>query len=78
MTRMVGDSITQQVRPRLAHRLEKIGKPLVVEDATPMITNGVTAQALKLIFYGQGRRSFRLVEPFLRSVSTGTATRGPG
>lgn len=32
---------------------EKIGKPLVVEDATPIITNDVTAQALKVRFLGR-------------------------
>jgi hypothetical protein len=52
---MVGtDSITQQVQTALWRIApEKVGKPLVVEEATPMITNGVTAQALKLIFYGK-------------------------
>jgi HEAT repeats len=52
---MVGnDSITQQVQTALWRIApERVGKPLVVEDATPMITNGVTAQALKLIFYGK-------------------------
>jgi len=32
---------------------EKVGKPLVVEEATPMIANGVTTEALKLTFYGK-------------------------
>ena len=32
---------------------EKVGKPLVVENATPIATNGITAQALKLVFYGK-------------------------
>lgn len=52
---MVGsDSITQQVQTALWRIApEKVGKPLVVEEATPMITNGVTAQALKLIFNGK-------------------------
>lgn len=54
---MVGsDSITQQVQTvlwRIAP--EKVGKPLVVEEATPMITNGVTAQALKVIINGKRR-----------------------
>lgn len=48
------DSITQQVQTALwRFAPEKVGKPLVVEDATPMITNGVTAQALKLMFLGK-------------------------
>ena len=52
---MIGrDSITQQVETALWRIApEKVGKPLVVEDATPMITNGVTAEALKLTFYGE-------------------------
>lgn len=52
---MVGTaSITQQVTTALWRIApEKIGKPLVVEQATPMITNGVTAQALKLIYSGK-------------------------
>jgi len=32
---------------------EKVGKPLVVEEATPMIVNGMTTEALKLLFYGK-------------------------
>ena len=49
-----GDSITQHVQTTLWRIApEKVGKPLVVEEATPMITNGVTAQALKLIFNGK-------------------------
>jgi hypothetical protein len=35
---------------------EKIGRPIVVEDSTPMIANGVTTQALTLLFLG-GRRT---------------------
>jgi hypothetical protein len=52
---MVGsDSITQQVETALWRIApEKVGKPLVVEDATPMIANGTTVQALKLIFHGK-------------------------
>jgi hypothetical protein len=34
---------------------EKIAKPLVVEDATPMVTNGVTAEALSHEAYGELR-----------------------
>jgi hypothetical protein len=54
---MVGsDSITQQVKTALWRIApEKVGKPLVVEEATPMITNGVTAQALKVIINGKRR-----------------------
>jgi len=52
---MVGsDSITQQVQTALWQIApEKVGKPLVVEDATPMIADGVTTQALKLMFLGK-------------------------
>jgi hypothetical protein len=52
---MVGSSsITQQVETALWRIApEKVGKPLVVEDATPMIANGVTTEALKLTFYGK-------------------------
>ncbi|HOY60753.1 MAG TPA: HEAT repeat domain-containing protein, partial [Verrucomicrobiota bacterium] len=52
---MVGDSsITQQVATALWRIApEKVGKPLVVEDATPMIANGATSQALKLMFHGK-------------------------
>jgi len=52
---MVGsDSITQEVQTALWRIApEKVGKPLVVEEATPMITNGVTAQALKVIINGK-------------------------
>jgi hypothetical protein len=34
---------------------EKIAKPLVVEDATPMVTNGVTTEALSHEAYGELR-----------------------
>ena len=52
---MVGNSgLTQQVETALWRIApEKIGKSLVVEDATPMVNNGVTTQALKLIFQGK-------------------------
>jgi len=52
---MVGSSsITQQVVTALWRIApEKVGKPLVVEDATPMIANGVTTQALKLACRGE-------------------------
>ena len=47
-----GSSITQQVETALWRIApEKVGKPLVVEEATPMIGNGVTIEALKLTFY---------------------------
>jgi hypothetical protein len=54
---MVGTfSIIQQVETTLWRIApEKVGKPLVVEDATPMISNGVTTAALKLTFWGQRR-----------------------
>ena len=49
-----GDSITQQVQTALWRIApEKVGKPLVVEDTTPMIADGVTTQALKLMFRGK-------------------------
>jgi hypothetical protein len=52
---MVGStSITQEVETALWRIApEKVGKPRVVEDATPMRANGVTTQALKLIFAGK-------------------------
>lgn len=52
---MVGtSSITQQVETALWRIApEKVGKPLVVGDATPMIVDGVTTQALKLMFHGK-------------------------
>ena len=49
-------SITQQVESALWRIApEKVGKPLVVEEATPMIRNGVTAEALKIAFFGERR-----------------------
>lgn len=52
---MLGDtSITQQVQIALWRIApEKVGKPLVVEAATPMVVNGVTTEALKLDFLGE-------------------------
>ena len=52
---MVGpESITQQVQTALWRIApEKVGKPLVVEAATPMVVNGVTIEALKLDFLGE-------------------------
>ena len=52
---MVGSSsITQQVETALWRIApEKAGKPLVVEDATPMIANGVTTEDVKFIFQGK-------------------------
>jgi len=52
---MVGRStIKEQVETALWRIApEKVGKPLVVEDATPMILNGVTTEALKVTFYGE-------------------------
>lgn len=54
---MVGSSsITRQVETTLWRIApEKVGRPLVVEDATPMIANGMTIQALKLVFHGERR-----------------------
>jgi hypothetical protein len=51
----VGNSrITQQVETALWRIApEKVGKPLVVEEATPMMADGVTTQALKLMFHGK-------------------------
>ena len=52
---MLGDhSITQYVEVTLWRIApESVGKPLVIEEATPLITNGVTAQAVKSLFYGK-------------------------
>jgi HEAT repeats len=54
---MVGSSsIIQQVETALWRIApEHAGKPLVVEDATPMIANGVTTQAVKALDRGQKR-----------------------
>ncbi len=51
----VGDSpIREQVETALWRIApEKIGRPIVVETPTPIITNGVTAAALKLTFDGE-------------------------
>jgi hypothetical protein len=50
---MVGtSSITQQVQTTLWRIApEKVGKPLVVEEATPLIRDGKTTEALKMTFY---------------------------
>ncbi|MDB6035523.1 MAG: repeat-containing protein [Verrucomicrobiales bacterium] len=32
---------------------EKVGKPLVIEEATPVISNGVTTEAIKVLYDGQ-------------------------
>jgi hypothetical protein len=46
--------ITQAVQTALWRIApEKVGKPFVVEEATPMITNGVTSEAVKFLFYGK-------------------------
>jgi hypothetical protein len=52
---MVGSSSIIQAVETALWRIapEKVGKPLVVEKATPMISNGVTTVALKLTFYGE-------------------------
>lgn len=45
------NSLKQQVELALWRIApEKVGKPLVVEDATPMIADGLTTQALKVAF----------------------------
>lgn len=49
-----GVSITQEVESALwLIAPEKAGKPLAIEQATPMITNGVTSQAVKAMFMGK-------------------------
>jgi hypothetical protein len=49
-----GTSITQQVETTLWRIApEKIGHPLVVEEATPLVTNGVTAEAVKFLWHGK-------------------------
>lgn len=46
--------ITQAVQTALWRIApERIGKPLVVEAATPMIRNGVTSEAVKFLYYGK-------------------------
>jgi hypothetical protein len=52
---MVGThSITQAVNTALWRIApDKVGKPLVIEVATPMITNGVTSEAVKFLFHGK-------------------------
>jgi hypothetical protein len=54
---MIGDSpIRQQVETTLWRIApELVGQPVVVEDATPLIANGVTKEALKVIFQGKRR-----------------------
>ena len=48
------ESITQQVATALWRIApEKVGKPLVVEDSTPMIANGLTTEALKVVFHDE-------------------------
>ncbi len=52
---LVGSSsITQQVETALWRIApEKVGKPLVVEDSTPIVANGSTTEPLKVTFYGE-------------------------
>src|ERR1043166_357001 len=38
---------------------EKSGKAIVVEAATPMVTNGVTTEAVKFLYYGKHRTLIR-------------------
>jgi hypothetical protein len=46
--------ITEQVENTLWEIApEKVGKPLVVEDVTPIIANGMTIEALKVVFHGK-------------------------
>jgi hypothetical protein len=69
-----GSSIIPQVETALWRIApEKVGKPLVVGDATPMASNGVTTAALKLLFQGQRKtlippgRSVPAVAPYWHS-----------
>jgi len=49
-----GSSITQQVETALWRIApEKVGKPFVVEQASPIVANGVTTEDLKLTFDGE-------------------------
>jgi len=66
---MVGSSsITQQVQTALWRIApEKVGKPLVVEDSTPIIVNDRTAGDLKVTFYGERKTLI----PAGKSVPTG-------
>lgn len=52
---MVGTSpIKEQVEIALWRIApEQVGEPLVVEESTPMIVNGVTTEALKVTFHGE-------------------------
>jgi len=54
-TGMIGStSITQQVATTLWRIApEKVGKPLVVEQASPIVGNGVTTEDLKVTFHGE-------------------------
>ena len=54
---MIGTSpIREQVETALWRIApEKVGKPLIVEDATPIITNGATTEALQVAFKGEQR-----------------------
>jgi len=46
------NGITEQVEIALWRIApEKVGKPIVVEEASPIIGNGVTTEALKILFY---------------------------
>jgi len=65
---MIGGSrIKEQVETTLWRIApEKVGKPFVVEEATPIISNGVTTEALKLPLFGQRKTLI----PAGRSVPT--------
>jgi hypothetical protein len=46
--------ITQAVQTALWRIApEKVGKPLVIESNAPIITNGVTSEAVKFLYYGK-------------------------
>lgn len=49
-----GSRIQEQVETALWRIApEKVGKPLVVEESTPIIVNGLTSEALKVTFQGE-------------------------
>lgn len=52
---MIGTSRIQEQVETALWRIapEKVGKPLIVEDSSPIIENGVTTQALKATFLGE-------------------------
>jgi hypothetical protein len=57
-------SITQYVEVTLWRIApEKVGRPLVIESNTPIITNGVTSEAVKFLFYGKRQALVRSGSP---------------